>query len=184
MKYNMASRSITRGLSRIDPSSPNTLIVYAAKAGSTAADGDDKNSPFTTALVKYLPRPGLDLRKAFGFVRDDVLKVTHNRQEPFVYGSLGGDDVALVPARAANAPDRGADGSQCIRTGGLRTALKFNVVSAWERDHGDVCCATFSDSGSSCSSSRTRPSRMISMDSISGRLRCFGKAWRAAALFN
>ena len=40
------------------------------------------------------------MRKAFGFVRDDVLKTTGNRQEPFVYGSLGGDDVPLVPAKA------------------------------------------------------------------------------------
>jgi hypothetical protein len=37
------------------------------------------------------------LRKAFGFARDDVLKATNNKQEPFIYGSLGGDDVALVP---------------------------------------------------------------------------------------
>jgi hypothetical protein len=48
-----------------------------------------------------LATPGLDVRRAFGFVRDDVLKSTGNRQEPFVYGSLGGDDVALVPAKAA-----------------------------------------------------------------------------------
>jgi hypothetical protein len=40
------------------------------------------------------------VRRAFGFVRDDVLKATGNRQEPFVYGSLGGDDVPLVPAPA------------------------------------------------------------------------------------
>jgi hypothetical protein len=35
-----------------------------------------------------------------------VLKATSNKQEPFVYGSLGGDDVALVaaPARAATVP--------------------------------------------------------------------------------
>jgi Caspase domain len=39
-----------------------------------------------------------DLRIAFGRVRDDVLKATGNRQEPFVYGSLGGTTVALVPA--------------------------------------------------------------------------------------
>ena len=51
-----------------------------------------------------MTRPGLDLRKAFGFARDDVLKATNNRQEPFIYGSLGGDDVALVPARATPAP--------------------------------------------------------------------------------
>ena len=56
-----------------------------------------KNSPFAKALVDHLAKPGLDLRKAFGFVRDDVLKATNNAQEPFVYGSLGGNDVALVP---------------------------------------------------------------------------------------
>jgi hypothetical protein len=39
------------------------------------------------------------LRRAFGFVRDDVLQATGNRQEPYVYGSLGGADVALVPAK-------------------------------------------------------------------------------------
>ena len=63
---------------------------------STAADGDGKNSPFTIALSKHLTTPGLDVRRAFGFVRDDVLKSTGNRQEPFVYGSLGGEDVPLV----------------------------------------------------------------------------------------
>jgi uncharacterized caspase-like protein len=101
MKHTVASRSIGRGLAKIEPSSPNTLIAYSAKAGSTAQDGDGKNSPFTIALAKHLTTPGLDVRKAFGFVRDDVLKSTGNRQEPFVYGSLGGDDVPLVPARAA-----------------------------------------------------------------------------------
>ena len=58
-----------------------------------------KNSPFTVALAKHLTTPGLDVRRAFGFVRDDVLKTTGNRQEPYVYGSLGGDDVPLVPAK-------------------------------------------------------------------------------------
>jgi uncharacterized caspase-like protein len=111
MKHSLASRSIGRGLAKIEPASPNTLIAYSAKAGSTAQDGDGKNSPFTTALAQHLTKPGLDVRKAFGFVRDDVLKNTGNRQEPFVYGSLGGDDVPLVPARPvapapvqANAP--------------------------------------------------------------------------------
>jgi hypothetical protein len=98
MKRMIGTRAIGRGLAKVEPESPNTLVAFAAKAGSTASDGDSKNSPFTTALVKYLPRPGLDLRKAFGFARDDVLKATNNKQEPFIYGSLGGDDVALVPA--------------------------------------------------------------------------------------
>src|SRR5262245_3867947 len=101
MKRTLASRAIGQGLAKIEPSSPNLLIAYSAKAGSTAADGDGKNSPFTTALTKHLTTPGLDVRRAIGFVRDDVLKSTSNRQEPFVYGSLGGEDVPLVPVKAA-----------------------------------------------------------------------------------
>jgi uncharacterized caspase-like protein len=104
MKRTVASRAIGQGLAKIEPSSPNMLIAYSAKAGSTAADGDGNNSPFTVALSKHLTTPGLDVRRAFGFVRDDVLKSTANRQEPFVYGSLGGDDVPLVPAPAKAAP--------------------------------------------------------------------------------
>jgi hypothetical protein len=104
MKKTVALRSIGRGLAKIEPTSPNTLIAYSAKAGSTALDGDAKNSPFTIALARHLTKPGLDVRRAFGFVRDDVLKETGNRQEPFVYGSLGGDDVPLVPARSVPVP--------------------------------------------------------------------------------
>jgi hypothetical protein len=99
MKRTIGSRGIGRGLAKVEPTSPNTLIAFASKAGSTASDGDSKNSPFTAALVKHIAKPGLDLRKAFGYVRDDVLKNTGNKQEPYVYGSLGGDDVPLVPAK-------------------------------------------------------------------------------------
>ena len=104
MKRTLATRAIGQGLAKVEPTSPNVLIAYSAKAGSTAADGDGKNSPFTIALSKFLPTPGLDVRRAFGYVRDEVLKTTNNRQEPFVYGSLGGEDVPLVPAPAKPAP--------------------------------------------------------------------------------
>src|SRR6059058_3685999 len=87
MKRTVASRSISRGLARVEPAVSNTLIAFAAKAGLTALDGNSKNSPYATALVKYIAKPGLDLRRAFGFVRDDVLQATGNRQEPYVYGS-------------------------------------------------------------------------------------------------
>lgn len=97
MQRTVATRSLGRGLAKVEPTSPNTLIAYSAKAGSTAQDGDGTNSPFTLALSRHIATPGLDVRKAFGFVRDEVLKSTSNRQEPFVYGSLGGEDVPLVP---------------------------------------------------------------------------------------
>ena len=107
MRRTAATRAIGRGLARIEPPSSNTLVAYAAKAGSTADDGSSKHSPFTTALLKHIAVPGLDLRIAFGRIRDEVLSVTRNRQEPFVYGSLGGTTVSLVPA-ALDAPGAAA----------------------------------------------------------------------------
>jgi hypothetical protein len=104
MRRTVGSRSVSRGLARVEPATTNTLVAFAAKAGLTALDGNSRNSPYAAALIKYIAQPGLDLRKAFGFVRDDVMQATGNRQEPYVYGSLGGADVALVPAKPVAAP--------------------------------------------------------------------------------
>lgn len=130
MKRTIASRGIGRGLAQVEPTSPNTLIAYSAKAGFTAQDGDGANSPFTVALSKHLTTPGLDVRRAFGFVRDDVLKSTGNKQEPFVYGSLGGEDVPLVPVKvAATAPV--ANPQADIRRD-YELALQVGNRPAWE----------------------------------------------------
>src|SRR5262249_22303591 len=50
------------------------------------------------------PTPGLDLRLVFGKVRDQVLAATRQKQEPYTYGSLPGDVVALVPGAPPEAP--------------------------------------------------------------------------------
>ena len=126
MRRTVASRGVERGLARVDPAGINTLVAFAAKAGSTVADGDSANSPFTAALVKYLTRPGLDLRKAFGFARDEVLKATNNRQEPFIYGSLGGEDFALVPAAQAQ-----ADTMPAVRQD-YELAERVGTLEAWD----------------------------------------------------
>src|SRR5881394_264363 len=125
MKRTVASRAIGQGLAKVEPTSPNMLIAYSAKAGSTAADGDGNNSPFTVALSRHLTTPGLDVRRAFGFVRDDVLRTTNNRQEPFVYGSLGGEDVPLVPAPARVAPPASAPNPQAEARRDYELALQI-----------------------------------------------------------
>jgi uncharacterized caspase-like protein len=108
MKRSLSGRSSGRGLAGVEPGKANTLIAFAAKGGSIADDGHGTNSPYTTALLKHLATPGLDLRKAFGLVRDEVIKITGHKQEPFLYGSLGGADVTLNPTvqnHAAQKPD-------------------------------------------------------------------------------
>ena len=130
MKRTMGTRAVSAGLAKVEPTSSDTLIAFAAKAGSTASDGSGGNSPFTTALMHNLTTPGLDLRIAFGRVRDDVLKATGNRQEPFVYGSLGGTTVALVPAPAA--PVTAAPAAPAVIPGPAPTP---NITNDIRRDY-------------------------------------------------
>ncbi|WFU72419.1 caspase family protein [Bradyrhizobium sp. CB2312] len=133
MKRTIATRGIGRGLAQVEPTSPNTLIAYSAKAGFTAQDGDGANSPFTMALSKHLTTPGLDVRRAFGFVRDDVLKSTGNKQEPFVYGSLGGEDVPLVPVKVvAAAPTAPVVNPQADIRRDYELSLQVGNRAAWE----------------------------------------------------
>jgi hypothetical protein len=129
MKRTIAARAIGRGLAKVEPTSPNTMIAFAAKAGSTASDGDSKNSPFAASIAERLPTPGLDLRKAFGFVRDDVLKTTGYKQEPYVYGSLGGDDVPLVPAKPVVAGPQANPESEIRRD--YELALQIGTREVW-----------------------------------------------------
>ena len=123
------SRGINPGLGAVEPSSTNTLIAYAARAGSEAEDGDGDHSPFALALINNLFLPGLDIRLAFGRVRDEVLKKTANRQEPFVYGSLGAGTVALVAAPAQ--PVVATDDLQGVKSD-YSLVEKIGTRGAWE----------------------------------------------------
>jgi formylglycine-generating enzyme required for sulfatase activity len=92
-----ARRAVTRGLSRIEPED-NTLVVYAAKEGTTADDGPgQRHSPFTAALLKHIATPGLEVTFVFRRVRDEVVASTSPVQTPHVYGTLGGAEVYLLP---------------------------------------------------------------------------------------
>ena len=95
MKRSGATRSIGRGLARVEPAG-ETLVAYAAKGGSVAADGEGRNSPFTTALLAHLEESGLEVGLMFRKVRDSVLSTTGGRQEPFVYGSLSSKGFYLA----------------------------------------------------------------------------------------
>ncbi len=100
MKRSIRTRSVGRGLASIEPAA-NVLVAYAAKDGTTAADGDGRNSPFTTALLKYLETPGLEINFLFRNVRDDVFAGTKHEQLPFVYGSLSRERIYLKDALPA-----------------------------------------------------------------------------------
>ncbi|HME27174.1 MAG TPA: SUMF1/EgtB/PvdO family nonheme iron enzyme [Acetobacteraceae bacterium] len=91
------------GLARVDNVPRNTLVAMATKADQTAEDGGGSHSPFAEALLKNLQIPGLELSLFFRSVRDSVLQVTNNQQEPFIFSSLGADPFYFNP-RPPNQP--------------------------------------------------------------------------------
>jgi uncharacterized caspase-like protein len=92
MRRTGATRAVGSGLAQPDARA-GLLIVYAAKHGEIALDGEGgANSPFAAAFLKRATKSGVELRRLFDLVRDDVLAATGKRQQPFTYGSLPGSE--------------------------------------------------------------------------------------------
>ena len=76
-----------------------TLVAYAAAAGTTAEDGRGRNSPFTSALLAHLEQP-LEIGLLFRRVRAEVLEATNGEQRPHEYQSLVGEHYLSAPPTA------------------------------------------------------------------------------------
>jgi hypothetical protein len=96
------SASVGQGLATIQ-SAIGTMIAYATQPDNVALDGVGRNSPFTTALLKHLATPGLEVSSLMKRVRADVVQSTNQKQVPWDHSSLMGD-VVLVPALATQNP--------------------------------------------------------------------------------
>jgi surface antigen len=80
---------VQRGLAKID--SPRGMIVaYATQAGRTAEDGRDRNSPFTSALLKHIETPE-EIGTVFRRITSDVYSTTKQAQLPELSLSLIGE---------------------------------------------------------------------------------------------
>jgi len=96
MQRSLRTRAVMRGLAPTEPTD-NVLVAYAARDGTTADDGDGRNSPFTAALLHNIETPGLEISFLFRNVRDEVMAATKREQQPFVYGSLSKEAIYLKP---------------------------------------------------------------------------------------
>jgi uncharacterized caspase-like protein len=83
-------RSGTRGLAKAEAAS-GTLIQYATKPGSVAADGDGRNGTYTEALLAQMDAPGVPIELMLKKVTNQVVGKSKGKQEPWVEGSLRGD---------------------------------------------------------------------------------------------
>jgi TPR repeat protein len=127
--FSAAVRSTKGGLAAV--SAPQgTLIAYATAPGGVASDGTDGHSPYTAALARSLPTPGLGLEDVFKRTREQVLKATKNAQTPWEHSSLTGSFIFVPKAASPEPSNRLAD-----MFGGRR----LKEIGDWEKvkDSGD-----------------------------------------------
>jgi invasion protein IalB len=116
------SISVARGLATIR-GSIGTMIAFATEPNNVALDGSGRNSPFTTALLKHIRTPGLDVAILMRRVRADVIAATGEPHVPWDHSSLV-DSLVLIP-----------DGSGGQRATAREPASKLDVPAfgnAWE----------------------------------------------------
>lgn len=70
-----------------------TFLSYATAPGAVALDGLNGNSPFTKALAREIPVPGVPIEQLFKNVRIDVIEQTNGQQTPWDTSSLTSDFV-------------------------------------------------------------------------------------------
>ena len=75
-----------------------TLISYATQPGAVASDGNERDSPFTLALVDAMRQPGLDIFRLFNRVGLEVKKSTDGQQQPWLAASPIEGEFAFAPA--------------------------------------------------------------------------------------
>jgi uncharacterized caspase-like protein len=95
--------NVPRGLRR-EPTTSGTLIAYSTQPGTVADDGDDRNSPFMTALLDHIADPGLDIRLLFADVRRKVVRTSNGGQRPETSDSLDARFMFKTPATGLSPP--------------------------------------------------------------------------------
>jgi hypothetical protein len=74
-----------------------TLIEYSTAPGTVAVDGTGPHSPFTTALLRQIEKPGVEVHQVFAEVRREVREATHGRQIPWEASAMEGAFYFLPP---------------------------------------------------------------------------------------
>jgi hypothetical protein len=83
-----------------------SFIAYATQPDNVALDGSGRNSPFTSALLKFIERPGLSISDLMIEVRKDVITATNGKQVPWDSSSLTGRFSFKIEGSVDIAPER------------------------------------------------------------------------------
>jgi uncharacterized caspase-like protein len=101
-RNNPLAAKLVRSISAVSRDIPNVqgyarpektrgmIVVYATQADDVANDGAGRNSPFSTAFLKEIKEPGLEIGTMFRRIGGDVYQATNGQQSPEL-------SISLVP---------------------------------------------------------------------------------------
>jgi hypothetical protein len=142
--------AVGQGLAEVK-TAVGTLISFSTQPGNVALDGDGRNSPYTSSLLKQIETPNKDLLTILATVRGDVVRTTGGRQVPWEHTSLLGPLVlstsaAATPPQAAPpqtppqtpAPERNLSGEAAISWVSVKDSTSPAVLETFIRRYGDT----------------------------------------------
>ena len=98
-------RDKSEGLAKFEPQTDGIYLAFATAPGQVTHDGKGKNSPFASALLKYIDEPGQSVSSLMIKVRNDVKKVTKSSQVPWSStDTLSADFIFNVPIASVDPP--------------------------------------------------------------------------------
>ena len=80
------------------------MVVYAAKHGETALDGEGADSPFAIAVARDVGEPRREVRELFNIVRDDDWEATKPAGSPSAMARRPDARISTVTATAQVSP--------------------------------------------------------------------------------
>ncbi|QIL73082.1 hypothetical protein G7048_23645 [Diaphorobacter sp. HDW4B] len=115
--YARSFRSGTRGLARVQDAPSGTLIHFATRPGSVAADGTGANGLYTSQLLKHIDTANTPVELMLKNVSASVEAASQGQQEPWSEGSIKGNfffkagpgtqvaSITPVPTGRSNTPN-------------------------------------------------------------------------------
>jgi uncharacterized caspase-like protein/lipoprotein NlpI len=110
-----------------------SLIAYATAPGQVASDGESSNGLYTSALLKYLKDPGLNIEQVFKRVRTEVSEKSFGAQIPWETTSLTGSDFYFNSTARAQVQSQSNSSTQNNTSGSDKEKALSYYSSATEK---------------------------------------------------
>ena len=128
--YARSLRSNDRGLARVSAAPSGTLIHFATRPGSVAADGTGSNGLYTSQLLRFIDSPDVPVETMLKRVSAAVTTESKKQQEPWTEGSIVGEFYFKQGATTTAKPEL-VDSAAQIEQQGWAAAQSGNTVAGY-----------------------------------------------------